>query len=348
MKNGIKKYFAAANGFYGFRSYFGTVFDRKEFDRVYILKGGPGTGKSTIMKRILAAFEENGFDCEIILCSSDPSSLDGVIIKTNETKVAILDGTAPHEEDTRYPGAIDEIINLGEAWNEKTLINHRDEIVNLNEKKKQHNRLAACYLEIAGQAFYKRLDLVKRAYTGFDKSEVDDVIIDKTNKTSGRKSNLLLSGFSKQGYLRLESNVKDTISITGKHGSEYIFLEHVIRYLEENDIDYTRIPSPFADDICEGVYFESPNTLLLSSTEAENIVNTSIFLDEGTIQKNESAILSLEETEKEMLRLAKEELEKASNTHFEIESIYGKAVDFEMIDKITEALIYDLKIRLVR
>ena len=132
MKNGIKKYFAAANGFYGFRSYFGTVFDRKEFDRVYILKGGPGTGKSTIMKRILAAFEENGFDCEIILCSSDPSSLDGVIIKTNETKVAILDGTAPHEEDTRYPGAIDEIINLGEAWNEKTLINHRDEIVNLN------------------------------------------------------------------------------------------------------------------------------------------------------------------------------------------------------------------------
>lgn len=348
MKNGIKKYFAAANGYYGFRSYFGTVFDRKEFDRVYILKGGPGTGKSTIMKRILSTFEENGFDCEIILCSSDPSSLDGVIIKTNETKVAILDGTAPHEEDTRYPGAIDEIINLGEAWNEKTLINRRDEIVNLNEKKKQHNRLAACYLEIAGHAFYKKLDLVRSAYTGSDKSKTHDVIVDKAKKTSGRKSNLLLSGFSKLGYLRLESNIKDTVSINGKHGSEYIFLEHVIRYLEDNNIDHIYIPSPFADDICEGVYFEFSNTLILSSTESEDVVNTSLFLDEAVIQRNESVIFSLEETEKEMLRLAKEELEKASNTHFEIERIYGKAVDFEMIDKITEALIYDLKIRLVR
>ncbi len=348
MKNGINKYFAAANGFYGFRSYFGTVFDRKEFDRVYILKGGPGTGKSTIMKRILAAFEDVGFDCEIILCSSDPSSLDGVIIKRNGAKAAILDGTAPHEEDTRYPGAIDEIINLGEAWNSKTLINGRNEIVNLSEKKKQHNRLAACYLEIAGQAFYKRLDLIRNAYTGTDKYKICDAIIDKAEKTSGRKRSLLLSGFSKQGYLRLQSNAKNTLSITGKHGSEYIFLEHVIRYLDEKDIDYTRIPSPFADDICEGVYFESSSALILSSTDGENVVNSSLFLDEGAIQKNESAILSLEETEKEMLRLAKEELEKASNTHFEIESIYGKAVDFEMIDKITEALIYDLKIRLVR
>ena len=108
----IKEYFAAANGFNGFRSYFGEIFNRCDFSRVYILKGGPGTGKSTLMKRIRGEFSSK-LRCESILCSSDPKSLDGIIIEKGSNRVAILDGTSPHEEDARFPGAVDEIINLG-------------------------------------------------------------------------------------------------------------------------------------------------------------------------------------------------------------------------------------------
>ena len=45
-------YFASANGYRGFRSYFNEVFAEEGLDKLFILKGGPGTGKSTLMKRL--------------------------------------------------------------------------------------------------------------------------------------------------------------------------------------------------------------------------------------------------------------------------------------------------------
>lgn len=41
----IERYFAAANSGEGFYSFFGEVFDRKQLDKIYLLRGGPGTGK---------------------------------------------------------------------------------------------------------------------------------------------------------------------------------------------------------------------------------------------------------------------------------------------------------------
>ena len=48
-----EKYFAAANSYKGFKSYFDRIFAPEQFDRIYIIKGGPGTGKSSIMKNIV-------------------------------------------------------------------------------------------------------------------------------------------------------------------------------------------------------------------------------------------------------------------------------------------------------
>ena len=54
MKNQplTKKFFAAANSFNGFVSYFDCIFDSKDFSKIYVLKGGPGTGKSSLMRSV--------------------------------------------------------------------------------------------------------------------------------------------------------------------------------------------------------------------------------------------------------------------------------------------------------
>ena len=125
QKTFAKAYFGAANGYDGFRSYFDEIFDSKNYKRVFVIKGGPGTGKSTFMKRISKHFTRNGDDVEEIYCSSDPSSLDGVIIGRENKKIAFLDGTSPHERDAKFPGAIDEIINLGDNFDtKKDVISH--------------------------------------------------------------------------------------------------------------------------------------------------------------------------------------------------------------------------------
>ena len=62
--------------------------------RIFI-KGRPGTGKSTFLKKIKNAAIERGFDTETYYCSFDPSSLDMVIIR--ELSLCIFDSTSPHE-----------------------------------------------------------------------------------------------------------------------------------------------------------------------------------------------------------------------------------------------------------
>ncbi|MBQ4120809.1 MAG: hypothetical protein IJD35_02210, partial [Clostridia bacterium] len=50
-------YFAALNSHRGFCSYFPVLFAPY---RRYIIKGGPGCGKSTLMKKIAQTAEEKG------------------------------------------------------------------------------------------------------------------------------------------------------------------------------------------------------------------------------------------------------------------------------------------------
>jgi ABC-type lipoprotein export system ATPase subunit len=85
-------YFASANSSQGFVSYFDYVL--KGAEKVYIIKGGPGCGKSTFMKKIGEDLLEAGYDVDFVWCSADRDSLDAIVVP--EMKLVMVDGTAPH------------------------------------------------------------------------------------------------------------------------------------------------------------------------------------------------------------------------------------------------------------
>ena len=87
------QYFLGANAPTGFYSLYDGLLPPEKARAIYILKGGPGCGKSTLMRKIGAWAEESGLKTEYILCSGDPDSLDAVILPA--LGVAIVDGTAP-------------------------------------------------------------------------------------------------------------------------------------------------------------------------------------------------------------------------------------------------------------
>ena len=103
-------YFLGANSRDGFASLY-SGFAAGEGDRLHIIKGGPGTGKSGFMRKIGAAAERRGLDVEYVLCSGDPDSLDGVYIPA--LKQGWVDGTAPHAAEPRCFGADGDYVNLG-------------------------------------------------------------------------------------------------------------------------------------------------------------------------------------------------------------------------------------------
>ena len=80
MKGKMRKLFPGANTSNGFYSYFDYIIP-KDVNRIFCLKGGPGVGKSSLMKKVAKEFVERGYDVEVFPCSSDPASLDAVVIK---------------------------------------------------------------------------------------------------------------------------------------------------------------------------------------------------------------------------------------------------------------------------
>ena len=98
--------------------------------RPWLIKAGPGCGKSTFMRRIAerAAVRPvgEGGCIERIHCSSDPASLDGVRLPSGDL---ILDATAPHTLDCKYPDAAERIISFNSTLDHAYLECHSVEVL---------------------------------------------------------------------------------------------------------------------------------------------------------------------------------------------------------------------------
>ena len=112
-------YFLGCSSSEGFHSFFGELCPTHSGGYTYIIKGGPGTGKSSLMKRINSALIDAGIETELIYCSSDPASLDGVYAPALNCWIA--DGTSPHTLEPKYPGAAQETVDLGRFWKKDIL-----------------------------------------------------------------------------------------------------------------------------------------------------------------------------------------------------------------------------------
>ena len=128
-----RHYFPGNNTPQGFFSYYDYILPGNEAEKIICLKGCPGSGKSTLMKKIGQMFADAGEDVDFLHCSADENSLDGIILKNR--RKAVIDGTSPHITDPELPGAAGRILNLGDYWNEKNITANKGKIIALSEKR---------------------------------------------------------------------------------------------------------------------------------------------------------------------------------------------------------------------
>ncbi|MFC7685910.1 nucleotide kinase [Ureibacillus sp. GCM10028918] len=80
----------------------------QKLEKRLFIKGYPGTGKSSMMKKLVEKALERGFDAQMVWCGLDSNSVDMVILP--ELKLCIFDSTEPHQYFPERSG--DEIFDI--------------------------------------------------------------------------------------------------------------------------------------------------------------------------------------------------------------------------------------------
>lgn len=160
-----RKIFLGGNTPDGFVGFYDQVVDMYDLKKLYILKGGSGVGKSTFIRNFITKVvhhaQQQSVDGPLtidwIYCSQEPTSLDGAII--HELKLGIIDGTRPHMTDPKYPGIVDQIIDLAQFIDNTKLINRKQELQLLMTKKKSHYNKAYEQLSKARQ-YHNKIEAI--------------------------------------------------------------------------------------------------------------------------------------------------------------------------------------------
>lgn len=201
-------FFLGANSKQGFFSLYDALIDEASARKVFVIKGSPGCGKSSFMRRVEKNVIASGYDTEEIKCSSDPSSLDGVVIPA--LGAALVDGTSPHIVEPKYPIAVEHYLDLSEYAESAPIAARRDEIIQLFKKYKSFYtrvyRLCGC----AGALSNELLDI---ALTAADTAKLNKKalgIAAREIKSVGSGSAEIprfLSSISPDGYVTLFDTV---------------------------------------------------------------------------------------------------------------------------------------------
>ncbi len=347
--------FAASNSCRGFKNYYGEIFTDTRVDRLYIIKGGPGTGKSHFMRVVARSARAAGYAVTECYCSSDPTSLDGLLLLREGTpSIGLLDGTAPHTREPVIPGAVDELINLGAFWNAKALTGEKETIRSLGQAKSAAYTRAYAYLRAAGEA-----DTVADSLTA------DCVKADRLRALAERILRPVPSGeafdpiptlrraLGMTGWASLpsfeEAACGGTLLIPEDHYGTGYRLTQALYTLSETRRHRLWVSfDPVFPHKIDGLFYPDTGLCVLvgSVTPPDGGASRALRLRRYThpdaLRRVRGEIRRAMSLRDSLLTAALRSLSEAAEHHFELERIYSAAMDFSAKETFTEAFCKDL------
>lgn len=345
-RRGALGYFASANTADGFLSLYGEAYNEDKYKALYILKGGPGTGKSTLLDKLAERAESDGFEYEVLLCSSDPLSLDGIII--DALGVAVIDGTAPHAQDPRYPGVCGEMINLGAMWDGEKLRSHRPEIEALYKDKAEAYARAYRLLAAAGIA---ERDVIRAYERAADFEKMDGAVKRLMRQLLGHGGGAatvrrFLTAHSVKGKVRvgtLDNMAETTVTVSRSHGFGYLYLKSLQRASESQKLGTVTAPDALLPEFCEAIYFPEDKVLVRIADDEEYDrgdirINCGRFIRSETLRRERAKLRFSEKAGESLLSESLNSLGDAGRVHLKIEEIYKSAMDFSGVTDVERQL----------
>lgn len=336
MQNG-KHFYLGANTPGGFFSYYNYLTDYNTINRLYCIKGGPGSGKSTFMKTIASIMEKEGIHTDYIHCSSDDSSLDAIYIK--ELKVAFTDGTAPHITDPKYPGATDEIINLGVFWNSDRIAQKRQEIISSSDIISRHFQRAYSYLGAIKNLYDDTEKIYKRNCTRYlQNTFVDDILFEELAEFPltdyiGKKKKYFASAITPTGFINRLDTILSSYKVYTIKGYADDLLIRLSDFICERGIDVEMYFCPLAPETkCEHLTVPDLKLGFTLSNEFHSYKGSEkidLSIDDSISDEDKRHIGFNKTTSDHIFKEVFRELKEAKDNHDILESYYTESMDFE-------------------
>lgn len=338
------QFFLGANSGDGFYSLYDN-FACSSGDRLYLIKGGPGCGKSTFMKALAARAEERGYSVEYILCSGDPDSLDGVYIP--ELKLGFADATAPHVLEPRLFAGDSCYVNLGQfcSWQSGGLT------AEYSASYKQMYKAAYAFLS-AAKSLRKihvseiiNVDLSELVQNRADSAMRRELGAKRSYAGRGRITKRFISGISCMGAVCLNDTVKKLCKriyiVDDRLGLADVYLKRIADGAKQRGVDAIACPSPLCPDELEAVLLPE-HSLGFVSAEAMQLEKPwrHVRLD-ALVPRETSAAHRAEVKQRERLYNALLEggigyLARAKKYHDLLEAEYRPLIDFAALSEFTE------------
>jgi hypothetical protein len=336
-------FFLGANSEKGFHSLYDGMADRESGDYIWLIKGGPGCGKSSFMRKIGEAALSAGYAVEFTKCSGDPDSLDAVYIP--EKKLCYADATSPHVMDAQLPAAGDSYLDLGRFYRRGELLAHRVELTAMNaEYKKMYARIykllsAAGGIEpggVPGLITERDRAYVRRRAQGVAEREFGRP--DRTR--SGSEKHRFLSAVSCRGCLRLNDTLSTLCSlvyaIDNGFGLAHDYLSTLTEAAASRGLDRIVCHDPLHPERLDALIL--PGLSLGFAAQSDDFgpipspmrnVRLDAVPERSRVQQLRRKTRAAAKLHSAIMREALSALAEAKALHDKIEAVYNPHVDFE-------------------
>ncbi|MBR2485711.1 MAG: hypothetical protein IKB54_05120, partial [Clostridia bacterium] len=250
----MDRYYLGSNTYKGFYGLYEEAI--APLDRVLLLKGGPGTGKSSLMKKVMKEGLNRGYNVECWHCSGDPNSLDGVLIK--ELGAAVIDATAPHAVEPKIPVAKEVIINLLDCVRRDKIKGYRSHLEKLANDKKECFVRAYEHLK-CGFGYFTQIN--RLLTDNVDMGEIDLVAREYALKIAGENggddkvkkkgaNRRFFRAITPEGVVSFDDAMKDKKVIAVK--GEDVLIDRFVTTLVDSVGADTFFLNPYDADFVEG------------------------------------------------------------------------------------------------
>lgn len=346
------QFFLGANTPQGFHSLYGHLLPSEQAKAIYILKGGAGCGKSTLMRQICAEAQARGYETQQILCAGDPDSLDGLYIP--DLEIAIADGTAPHIMEPNYAGLKEKYVNLGDCYNSEGLQSVSQELIACTKEYKEACTHTAPCLSAAGElgetissilSTPKLSERLHKRASGILNREIKN----KHVKDSGKVTQRFLSANTCHGRIALFHTATNACEkvyhLWDSYGIAHGLLLPLLTGATNRGYHVIACPNPMNPKALEHLIIPELSLCFLSSSpslllEGEHYrkIRLETMLDGGLLKQNRSRLRIYRKMYHSLLEEVVKVLAENKKIHDKLEAIYQPFVDFEKVSLISARL----------